>query len=284
MRTRFAPSPTGLLHLGHAASALAAWRVARNDPAQFVLRIEDIDQPRCSAEYDAAIEEDLAWLGLRWETPVMRQSERQPAYAAAIDRLSALGLTYPCCCSRKDIAAALSAPHAPRAQVYPGTCRHRTGPAGPDDALRLNLQAAIDHLGGGAAVDALVWTDDGPVAPGTHGISTAALLAQTGDAVLARKDIRTSYLVAVVVDDHAQGIEVVTRGADLLPETPIQVLLHAALGLPVPRYHHHALIRDADGKRLAKRDDALSLRQMRVDGATSDDIRAEVALRLGVTG
>ncbi|MBD9525294.1 tRNA glutamyl-Q(34) synthetase GluQRS [Paracoccus sp. PAR01] len=274
-RTRFAPSPTGPLHLGHAFAALTAAKLA--DPGQFLLRIEDIDQSRCRPEYEALIAEDLHWLGLDWPLPVMRQSDRLPAYQAALDRLGELGLTYPCQCRRADIRAALSAPQegaepviGPDGPVYPGTCRHRhVLDAGPDDAIRLNMARALDHL----ATDGIAF-DDENIAPGIpHHLSAEQMISGIGDVVLARRGMGTSYHLSVVVDDAAQGITLVTRGKDLLDSTYIHVLLQRLLDLPVPRYHHHRLIRDDQGKRLAKRDDARALRLYREGGMSAAEIR-----------
>ncbi|WP_152988344.1 tRNA glutamyl-Q(34) synthetase GluQRS [Paracoccus sp. MKU1] len=274
-RTRFAPSPTGPLHLGHAFAALTAARLA--DPGQFLLRIEDIDQSRCRPEYEALIAEDLHWLGLDWPQPVMRQSERLPAYQAALDRLSALGLTYPCRCRRADIRAALSAPQegaapaiGPDGPVYPGTCRHRhMADAGPQDAIRLNAARALEHLG----LDVIAFLDEN-IAPGLpYRLAARDFTTGVGDVVLARRGMGTSYHLAVVVDDAAQGITLVTRGKDLLDSTWIHIVLQELLDLPVPRYHHHRLIRDEHGKRLAKRDDARALKLFRDEGVSAEQIR-----------
>lgn len=276
-RTRFAPSPTGPLHLGHAFAALTAARLA--DPGQFLLRIEDIDQSRCRPEYEALIAEDLHWLGLDWPQPVMRQSERLPAYQAALDRLAGLGLTYPCRCRRADIRAALSAPQegaaviGPDGPVYPGTCRHRSmAEAGPDDAIRLNAARALDHLG----LDEITFLDQN-IAPGLpHRLTARDFVAGIGDVVLARRGMGTSYHLAVVVDDAAQGITLVTRGKDLLDSTYIHIILQKLLELPTPRYHHHRLIRDEQGKRLAKRDDARALKLFRDEGTSAAQIRRQL--------
>lgn len=276
-RTRFAPSPTGPLHLGHAFAALTAAQLA--DPGQFLLRIEDIDQSRCRPEYEALIAEDLHWLGLDWPQPVMRQSERLPAYQAALDRLAGLGLTYPCRCRRADIRAALSAPQegaaviGPDGPVYPGTCRHRSmAEAGPDDAIRLNAARALDHLG----LDEIIFLDQN-IAPGLpHRLTARDFVAGIGDVVLARRGMGTSYHLAVVVDDAAQGITLVTRGKDLLDSTYIHIILQKLLGLPTPRYHHHRLIRDEQGKRLAKRDDARALKLFRDEGTSAAQIRRQL--------
>lgn len=268
--TRFAPSPTGVLHLGHAYAALIA--ASRGD--RFLLRIEDIDRPRCKPDYEASIYDDLRWLGLQWETPVMRQSTRLPAYAAAMERLSAMGLTYHCRCTRGDIKAALSAPQegapmiGPDGPIYPGTCRH----AGHSDgAQRLDMAKAM------ALAGEIHLTETGLDA-GLHAYDAARMIQGVGDIVLARKDIGTSYHIAVTVDDAAQGITEVTRGADLFEATAVHVLLQRLLGLPTPLYHHHRLIRDDAGKRLAKRDDARAIAKYRADGASPADIKALVGL------
>lgn len=276
MITRFAPSPTGLLHLGHAFSALSAWDRAKAAGGQFLLRIEDIDTPRCRPEFEQAIYDDLHWLGLAWPEPVMRQSDRLPAYAAALETLTALGVTYPCSCTRADIRAALSAPqegHGPDGPVYPGTCRGRSmNKRGPDEAIRLDMAKAMALSG------PLSFTETGPAFAGVHSFSATEMVETIGDVVLARRDIGTSYHLAVVVDDAAQGITEVVRGADLSPATPIHVLLQRLLALPTPLYHHHLLIRDDSGKRLAKRDDARAIRTYRDQGLTPADIRRMVGL------
>lgn len=283
MITRFAPSPTGRLHLGHAFSALTAWDLAAASGGRCLLRIEDIDRGRSRPAFEAGIRDDLAWLGLAWPEPVLRQSDNLPAYAAALDRLAALGLVYPCTCTRRDIAAALAAPQEGAAApgVYPGTCRGRprSAPdAPPDAAWRLDLAAAVDRLGGPEAVARLAWTETGPEAAGRHRLDAAALARDTGDVVLGRRDTGIAYHLAVVVDDAAQGVTHVVRGADLLPATPLHRLLQALLGLPVPVWHHHRLIRDAAGRRLAKRDDARALATLRAAGATPADVRATLGL------
>lgn len=272
MRTRFAPSPTGPLHLGHAHSALTARE--RGGPDGFLLRIEDIDAARCRPGWEAAIEEDLAWLGLAWPPP-MRQSERRGAHGAALARLGAMGLTYPCRCRRSDIRAALSAPQegvptqGPDGPIYPGICRGRPlAEAGPDDAIRLDVRAAARRAG------PLAYTDTGPVAGGAHRVAPEVLVEGVGDVALARRGLGTSYHLAVVVDDAAQGIEEVVRGADLLQATAIHVLLQRLLGLPTPLYHHHTLIRDERGRRLAKRDDARSIASYRDAGLSPGEVRA----------
>ena len=267
MRTRFAPSPTGLLHLGHAFSAFTAWEMARAAEGTFLLRIEDLDATRCRPEHEAAILRDLAWLGLRWPEPVVRQSERRPLYDEALARLRAAGLIYPCTCTRREILQALSAPQegVPVQAVYPGTCRGRTD-APENAAWRLDLARALDRAG------PLTFTETGEEA-GEHRVAPAPLLTETGDVVLARKDIGASYHLAVVVDDAAQGITRVIRGMDLFASTGLHRLLHALLGLPVPVWHHHRLIRDETGRRLAKRDDARAIARYREDGFSPTDRR-----------
>jgi len=281
--TRFAPSPTGPLHLGHAYSALVA--AERAAGGTFLLRIEDIDRARARPEWEARIYDDLAWLGLSWPHPVMRQSERMAAYDAALDRLWATGLLYPCHCNRRDILAAAAAPQeggapvtGPDGVVYPGTCRPETPPAGPRPegaALRLDMARAVAQTG------ALGFTETGAGPGGETGriaVAPAQLVAGIGDAVLARRDMGTSYHLAVVVDDAAQGVTEVVRGRDLFEATPLHVLLQHLLGLPTPAYHHHRLIRDAAGKRLAKRDDARAIARYREDGLSPAELRALVGL------
>jgi glutamyl-Q tRNA(Asp) synthetase len=358
--TRFAPSPTGRLHLGHAYSALLAHDFARERGGAFLLRIEDIDPGRTREQHVAGIAEDLAWLGLSWDGEVVRQSQRLPLYAAALDRLKARNLIYPCFCTRaeiaREIAASASAPHGPDGALYPGTCRGlseaereaRVARGDPhawrlDMSLALRLAAPLsspgfpgegDHLknGGGASSshersspdnftrrreDAkgrasvspviargaspaaiqqpgeldrfapLAMTSGEPFAPSRlrvkqsspgedgeeclrwtdHGTQISATPEIFGDVILARKDAPTSYHLAVTVDDAAQGVTDVIRGEDLLPSTHVHRLLQVLLGLPTPRYHHHVLLTDAAGKRLAKRDNAPTLGDLRAAGA-----------------
>lgn len=274
--TRFAPSPTGPLHLGHAYSAIVAHDAARAAGGRFLLRMENTDLDRCRPEYEAQIIDDLRWLGLTWDGPVLRQSDRIGLYNRRIEPLAARGLLYPCSCTRGDIRAALAAPQeGVEHQVYPGTCRQRdmqsrrTG-----DALRLNLAAAFAVL-----EDGLFFTETGPAHAGQHRIDRDLALSRIGDVVLSRKgeDI-VAYFLASAFDDSDQGISHVIRGEDLFDFTPIQVILQHLLGLPTPVYHHHALIRDEAGKRLAKRDDARALERFRAEGATPADIRRMVGL------
>ncbi|WP_147105657.1 tRNA glutamyl-Q(34) synthetase GluQRS [Tateyamaria sp. syn59] len=275
--TRFAPSPTGPLHLGHAYSALLAHDMARDAQGTFLLRIEDTDTSRARMAWEEQIYDDLRWLGLIWATPVLRQSEHLARYNSALMQLAADGLVYPCSCRRSDIRAALSAPQegVTTPPVYPGICRHREmSSRKPGDALRLNMARAITRL------DApLSFEETGPLHKGSEVIDPDTLLHLTGDAVLGRKEIETvSYVLAAVIDDAGQGITHVIRGADLFDTTPLQVVLQRLLDLPTPIYHHHRLIRDDAGKRLAKRDDARAIAKYRADGATPEDIRAMVGL------
>ncbi|MEK9672523.1 MAG: tRNA glutamyl-Q(34) synthetase GluQRS [Rhodospirillaceae bacterium] len=272
--TRFAPSPTGHLHLGHAYSAWFAWAEAAKSGGRFLLRIEDIDQGRCRPEFEDAVYEDLAWLGLTWETPVRRQSDHPDDYTRALVRLTLKDLVYPCFCTRKDIQteieAAGRAPHGipagPDGPVYPGICRglsiddiedrKKTGNA---FAFRLKTTEAIAKAG------PLEWTD------ADRGPQTAAP-DMFGDIVLARKDTPTSYHLSVTVDDHIQGVTRVTRGDDLFEATHIHRLLQALLGLKTPEYRHHPLKTDADGNRFAKRDKSLTIRALREDGKSPADV------------
>lgn len=282
--TRFAPSPTGPLHLGHAYSALFAHDLAAAAGGRFLLRIEDIDQSRARAEWEALIYEDLTWLGLTWETPVLRQSDQMPRYSQALETLWNQGLLYPCSCNRRDILTAATAPQeggdplvGPDGIIYPGTCR-ATAPRGPGvlpegAALRLDMAAALARLG---------WAEVRvPERLYTHGnaLKTAPEMIETiGDIVLARRDMGTSYHLSVVLDDAHQGVTDVVRGEDLFEASFIHVLLQGLLGLPTPRYNHHRLIRDEAGKRLAKRDDAKAIRKFREEGASPADIREMVGL------
>jgi glutamyl-Q tRNA(Asp) synthetase len=281
MRDRFAPSPTGLMHLGHAFSALTAWDHVQAMGGTFVLRMEDIDQARCRAEFEQAIYDDLRWLGLRWEEPVLRQSTRLPAYHRALETLAQLDLCYPCSCSRKDISQALSAPQegimptpGPDGPIYPGTCRGRKmADRTSGDAVRLDMAKAIAFLGGGDHILGFGYLETGADAPGFTPLSAPHLITGCGDIVLARKDIGTSYHLSVVVDDAAQAITRITRGLDMKASTMIHNVLQLLLEFPIPRYHHHRLIRDSSGRRLAKRHDALAISTYRTKGASPQDIR-----------
>ena len=282
--TRFAPSPTGLLHLGHAYAALFAADIARESGGRFLVRMEDTDRVRSKAAFEAEILDDLRWLGLSWEEPVWRQSERVAAYLVAQERLQAMGLVYPCFCTRKDIEAevaqAAGAPQGPDGPLYAGACRglhdaerRARMEAGAPFAWRLDAGRAVAVAGGG-----LTFEETGAGPSGEHGVIVVD--GQTyGDVVLARKDGVISYHLAVVVDDADQGVTLVTRGHDLFASAHVHRLLQALLGLPVPRYRHHRLILDAQGKRLAKRDDATSLKVLRAQGETPARIRE----RLGLT-
>ena len=267
--TRFAPSPTGYLHLGHVRSALEGWRAAREAGGRFLLRLEDIDRTRCHDEYADAIIEDLSWLGLDWDGPIRRQSAHFADYRAAVARLEAEGLVYPCFCTRRTIQTEISraggAPQGEMAAPYPGTCRGLGAPEraarlaqAPGYALRLDVAAATARVG------ALAWWEDDR--------EVTAAPEAFGDVVLARKEIPTSYHLAVTVDDALQGVSLVTRGADLFAATHIHRLLQALLGLPTPRYRHHPLLTDAAGRRLAKRDGALSVREMRKTGMSAEEV------------
>ncbi len=272
--TRFAPSPTGWLHLGHAFAAITACEAGE----RFLVRIENIDAARCKPEYEDAIIEDLTWLGLRFEQPVLRQSSRLEAYREALASLQSRGLIYPCFCTRKDIAEEIArsaqAPHGPDGPIYPGLCRSmdekertRRIANGEGYALRLDAAKAAAIAGplffeersrGETAVDPLLF----------------------GDIVLARKDTPAAYHLAVVVDDAFQGVTLVTRGSDLFASTHVQRLLQALLGLPAPIYAHHTLILDEHGRKFSKRDRAVTLRALRESGVTPEAVRAELEIRL----
>ncbi len=284
MRQRFAPSPSGFLHLGHAFSALTIWAQIRAVGGTFLLRIEDIDQTRARPAFEEAIFQDLSWLGLSWTPPVLRQSRRFFFYQEALNKLISQGLCYPCSCTRRDIAEALSAPQEnvitnDLPPPYPGTCRHRSMASRQEnDAIRLDMGRAIAAVGGARALGELGFDETGPRHAGRHLLQADILQQSHGDIVLARRDIGTSYHLAVVVDDAAQGISHVTRGEDMFASTFLHRLLQALLSLPTPVYHHHRLIRDDNGKRLAKRDDARALRSLRQAGARPEDIRRMLGL------
>ena len=264
--TRFAPSPTGYLHLGHAFSAYHAWTRAHEAGGRFLLRLEDIDPTRCRPEYATAIQEDLAWLGLDWECPVRSQSQHLAEYQKTVDALAEQGLVYPCFCTRADIAreiaASVAAPHGPDgAPLYPGTCR-RLSPAtraarvaaGEAFAVRLNM-AAANRPG-------LFYEEE------AEGL-IPCYPERFGDVVLTRKDAPASYHLCVTHDDALQGVTLVTRAIDLKPATELHRLLQALLGWPSPVYAHHRLLTDAAGRRLAKRDKALTLRTLRAEGVSA---------------
>jgi glutamyl-Q tRNA(Asp) synthetase len=275
--TRFAPSPTGPLHIGHAFSAITAHDAARAAGGRFLLRMEDTDLERSKPEWEALIVEDLTWLGLTWDGPVHRQSGHIAGYNARLETLADQGFLYPCSCTRGDIRAALAAPQeGVEHTVYPGTCRGRPmADRRPGDALRLDLGKALAALAG----DDLSFTETGPAHAGRHRIDAAAAQATIGDIVLSRKGENiVAYFLASAFDDADQGITHVIRGEDLFDFTAIQVILQHLFGLPTPVYHHHRLIRDETGKRLAKRDEARAIRTYRDEGATPQDIRRRVGL------
>ena len=276
--TRFAPSPTGFLHLGHAFAAITA----HDSGERFLLRIEDLDTARCREEFVEAIFEDLYWLGLAWELPAPRQSERSADYRAALQKLDAAGLVYPCFCTRKEIAdeiaRSVEAPQGPDGALYPGTCRQlseteRAGriAAGAPHALRLDV-AAASRLAG-----PLAFRETGRGPSGERGtIAVNPLLF--GDIVLARKEMPAAYHLAVVVDDAFQGVTLVTRGNDLFAAAHVQRLLQALLDLPEPAYAHHRLVLDAAGRKFSKRDNAVTLRSLRASGQTPASLRAQLGL------
>ncbi len=272
---RFAPSPNGFLHLGHAYSALLNFELARESGGRFLLRIEDIDRGRARPEFEAAIYEDLAWLGLAWETPVRRQSEHFNDYAAALEKLDALGLLYPCACKRSDIAHFAAAhPDWPRdpdgAPLYPGFCRDKPRRPARDIlaqggvALRLDMARAAALAGEG-----LSWREGGGVVPADP--------AQWGDVVLARKDTPASYHIAVTVDDALQGVTHVVRGRDLFYATSLHRLLQRLLTLPEPGYFHHGLILDEAGEKLAKSRGSKTLRALRAEGVSAAQVREMIS-------
>jgi glutamyl-Q tRNA(Asp) synthetase len=281
--TRFAPSPTGFLHLGHAFAAFTACNAARAAGGRFLLRIEDIDSARCKPEFEAAIIEDLRWLGLRWEEPVRRQSEHFADYAAALKTLDAQGLLYPCFCTRKDIAEEIAlsgaAPHGPEGALYPGTCRalpqetrRARMASGAAYALRLDIAKAV------AAIGAPLSFEERGAGPNGETGTQAVMPALLGDVVLARKECPTSYHLSVVTDDARQGVTLVTRGHDLFFASHIQRVLQTLLGLPAPTYAHHRLILAPDGRKFSKRDGSVTLKHLRQDGVTADGIRAMIGL------
>ena len=274
--TRFAPSPTGYLHLGHAYAAIFAETQARQADGRFILRIEDIDEIRCKAEFEEAIFEDLQWLGLHWENPVRRQSEHLARYAEAIEKLKKLGLVYPCFCTRREIKAEIEraggAPHGLEGPIYPGTCQHLSDKERNDrandgevHALRLNMARAIE------ITEVLSWQDR---KLGKQPVK----LDKFGDIILARKEIPSSYHLSVTIDDALQGITLITRGEDLADATGIHRLLQSVLGYDVPAYLHHPILTDSEGKRFAKRDQSVTIRSLRTSGKTPDDIRSMIGL------
>lgn len=281
--TRFAPSPTGYLHLGHAFAALTAADLAARDGGRFLIRVEDTDGTRARAEFEDAIFEDLGWLGLTWEQPVRRQSEHFEDYAKALAALKASDCAYPCFCTRKEIeaefAASVNAPQGPDGPIYPGTCRALTAAdrqqrlaRGEQHAWRLDVAKAASRVG-----VPLSFEEQGH-GPNAERGTIAVKPDLFGDFILARKDAPASYHMAVVVDDALQGVTLVTRGNDLFAAAHVHRLLQALLKLPVPQYAHHRLILDASGKRLAKRDQATTLKHLRADGWTPARVREALGL------
>jgi glutamyl-Q tRNA(Asp) synthetase len=278
--TRFAPSPTGLLHLGHAYAAI----VARELGERFLLRMEDLDRARCRSEFEAAIVEDLAWLGLKWDAPILRQSTRFDAYRAALAGLEDRMLVYACFCTRKEIAdeiaRAAQAPQSSEDPLYPGTCRNlarseraKRIAAGAPYAMRLDVAKAAE------LADALEFFESGRGPGGEHG-RIAVDPTLFGDVILARKDTPASYHLAVAIDDAHQGVTLVTRGDDLFRATHVQRLVQAVLGLPEPRYAHHRLVLDERGRKFSKRDGAVTLRGLREAGVAPQEIRRRLELHL----
>jgi len=268
--TRFAPSPTGDLHLGSAYSAWTGWHRARAAGGTFLVRIEDIDIRRCRREYETSILADLKWLGLHWDGEVRRQSEHFADYGKALDQLDGRGLIYPCFCSRADIereiAASANAPHGPDGPLYPGTCRHLSVSErrdrmamGHGHCMRLDAAGAAEQAGSYHFVDE------------TRGRVEGQPLLM-GDFVIARRDTPTSYHLSVTVDDHLQGVTLVTRGEDVLPSTHVHALLQKVLGYEQPRYAHHRLLRDPSGRRFAKRDHDLTIRALRDRGLGPQEV------------
>ncbi|MEC5125928.1 tRNA glutamyl-Q(34) synthetase GluQRS [Verrucomicrobiales bacterium BCK34] len=277
IQTRFAPSPTGHLHKGHAYSALLAYRIATENNGRFHLRIEDIDHTRCTPENTQQIYDDLHWLGLEWEEPVRFQSEHLADFAAAAKQLEEAGWLYPCFCTRKEILREIEtaghAPHGAEGPLYPGICRKLSGDerqtriaAGESHAMRLDLERALNHLNGAPG-----WND---TLKGPQEGKPETL----GDAVIVRKDIGTSYHLAVVHDDALQGITDIVRGVDLFESTHIHRVLQELLGYPEPTYHHHELLTDDNGERLAKRNQSITLKSLRESGLTAAELQKRLNL------
>ncbi|MBO37653.1 MAG: tRNA glutamyl-Q(34) synthetase GluQRS [Rhodospirillaceae bacterium] len=269
--TRFAPSPTGFLHIGHAYAALCAYNYSKIHGGKFILRIEDIDEDRCREKYVKAIYEDLDWLGLSWEQPVRKQSNHFDEYKVALKKLDSLGLLYPCFCTRRDIRDEIKraggAPHGPEGPIYPGTCksipikrRDLKLTAGQPHAFRLDIEKALKLVGNQK------WLEF------NKGHQTAKPEV-FGDIVIARKDIPTSYHLSVTVDDAIQGITLVTRGEDLATATSLHCLLQSLLGLDTPAYLHHPLIMEDNGKKFSKRDNSTTIRALRLSGKSPKDIK-----------
>ena len=265
--TRFAPSPSGRLHLGHAYSAAIGHARARDSGGEFRLRIEDLDGTRSRPEFVAGIEADLRWLGIEWDGERLVQSQRTQHYAAALEQLKERGLVYPCFCTRADIAASLTAPHGDAGSSYPGTCRGL--PDDPERRASTPHSWRLDCAKAVAVAGMPGWSEEG-------GRRFSADAGDIGDAILARKDAPASYHLACVADDAASGVTLVVRGADLRPSTPIQRLLQVLLGLPEPVYLHHPLVTHADGRRLAKRDLAPTLAAMREGGVDGRELVADL--------
>ena len=277
--TRFAPSPTGRLHKGHAFSALTAWAAARAEGGRFLLRIEDIDPTRCRPEFEVGIVEDLTWLGVDWDGPIRRQSDHLPDYAAVVEALRGRGLLYRCFRTRKDILDAIGdAPHGPAEAARPGPHAPTEEAAflaeGRPFAWRLSLDRVREHLGA-RAWDAMAFVEEGRGPEGEHG-PIRARPETAGDVVLARKDAGTAYHVAVTHDDALQEVTHVIRGEDLFEATHVQVLLQTLMGWPVPTYRHHPLLIGEDGRRYAKRDRSVTLADLRAEGVTPATLRAEL--------
>lgn len=275
--TRFAPSPSGFLHLGHAYAALFAARAARRSGGRMLLRIEDIDRDRCRPEFETAIFEDLEWLGVEWEQPVRRQSEHLGKHSAALQVLVEGGVVYPCFCSRKEIRAEIAkagqAPHGLGGPLYPGTCRQlsmeerrQRFDQGVPHALRLDVYKAM-VIGERDNKGPLFWTD---VEAGRAECDPSPL----GDVILGRKDSPSSYHLSATLDDHLQGVTLVTRGSDLFASTHVHRLLQALMGLKTPEYHHHKLLAGPDGRRYAKRDKSMTLQALRQAGKRPEEVRA----------
>lgn len=265
--TRFAPSPSGRLHLGHAYSAAIGHQKARSNSGKFLLRIEDLDQTRCRPEFVGGIVEDLGWLGLEWDPPLLVQSERTTAYEAALEELRLRGLAFACFCTRADIAQSLTAPHGDAATSYPGTCRNL-----PDDPERRATTPHCWRLNSAKALELTglpSWSE-------VDGRRFTAAERDIGDAILARKDAPASYHLSCVVDDADSSVTTIVRGADLRASTPVQRLLQTLLGLPEPAYLHHRLVAHADGRRLAKRDLAPTLAAMRDSGVDGPELAARL--------
>jgi glutamyl-Q tRNA(Asp) synthetase len=275
--TRFAPSPTGHLHLGHAYSALFAYEAARRENGTFLLRIEDIDPVRCKPQFAEDLQEDLRWLGLDWPQPVRFQSQHLDDYRAALEKLKTMNVVYPCFCTRREVAAeaqaAGHAPHLPPAgpdgPLYPGTCRHLSETERAERLAQGPANWRLDTAAAEVLMGPLAW----------HDRTRGQMLAQArdfGDVVIARKDVPTSYHLSVTVDDALQGVTLVTRGEDLAPATGVHRLLQALLNYPTPDYEHHALLTDAEGKRFAKRDKSVTLRALHESGKTREEVREMV--------